>query len=191
MNRFDKITTPISGLFILSTSRIEDDRGFLSRLFCSEELKACGWPSPLVQINHTKTLAKGTVRGFHFQHPPVAEYKYIRCLRGQVYDVALDLRYQSATFLHSHAQILSEDNNTSFLVPPGVAHGFQSLTDDVELLYFHSEQYSPKYEDGVNPLDPRLNAGWPEKVSNISKKDMERPYLSDRFKGVKVELPSL
>lgn len=191
MNRFKEISTPIENLFAFSTLKIEDDRGYLSRLFCADELRPYGWLSPIIQANFTRTLKKGTIRGFHFQHPPVAEFKYIRCLSGQVFDVALDLRSGSNTFLKTHAQILSEDNNTSFLIPPGVAHGFQSLTDNVELLYFHSQQYSPTYEDGVNPLDPLVNVCWPEEVTNISTKDIDRPYLSKNFKGVSIELPSL
>ena len=136
MNRFEKILTPIDGLLVLKTSKIKDSRGHLSRFFCADELKSFGWLSPIVQVNFTSTLRKGTVRGFHYQHPPEAELKYIRCLRGSIYDVALDLRQNSDTLLHSYAQILSEDNNTSFLLPPGVAHGYQSLTNNVELLYY-------------------------------------------------------
>ena len=184
MNRFEKIITPIENLFALRTSKIGDNRGYLSRLFCADELESYGWSAPLIQVNFTSTLSKGTVRGFHFQHPPFVEYKYIRCLSGRVYDVALDLRRDSDTFLHTHTQILSADNNMSFLIPPGVAHGFQSLTDNAELLYLHSQQYSPKYEDGVNPLDPRIKLDWPEQISNISEKDSNRPYLSDTYKGV-------
>jgi dTDP-4-dehydrorhamnose 3,5-epimerase len=191
MNRFEKILTPIDGLLVLKTSKIEDSRGHLSRFFCADELKSFGWLSPIVQVNFTSTLRKGTVRGFHYQHPPEAELKYIRCLRGSIYDVALDLRQNSDTFLHSYAQILSEDNNTSFLLPPGVAHGYQSLTNNVELLYFHSEQYNPNCEDGVNPLDPRIKVKWPEEISNVSKNDIERPYISNTFKGVNIELSSL
>jgi dTDP-4-dehydrorhamnose 3,5-epimerase len=186
MSRFKVIETPIKGLFALQTSRIEDDRGYLSRLFCAEEMATFGWRAPLVQINFTKTLFKGTVRGLHFQNPPYAEYKYVRCIRGKVYDVALDLRCGSQTFLKTHSQILTEDNNTSFLIPPGVAHGFQSLSDKAELLYMHSQLYNPEYDDGVNPLDPRIFANWPEEISNMSEKDSTRRYLSNIYKGVKL-----
>ena len=191
MNRFEEIKTPIKDLFVLKTSRIGDDRGYISRLFCADVFEACGWSIPLVQVNFTKTLEKGTVRGFHFQHYPFEEFKLVRCLRGQVYDVALDLRRDSDTFLQTYAQILTEDNDMNFLLPPGVAHGYQSLTDNVELLYFHSQQYSPDHEGGINPLDPCIGISWPENISKISKKDRERKFLSDTFRGVSFELPSL
>tara|TARA_B100001059_G_C17837149_1_gene589013 strand:- start:3290 stop:3802 length:513 start_codon:yes stop_codon:yes gene_type:complete len=170
---------------------MQDDRGFLSRLFCSKEMRSLGWIDQLVQVNFTKTLLKGTIRGFHFQNPPYAEYKYVRCIRGEVYDVALDLREGSKTFLETRAQILSECNNISFIIPPGVAHGFQALTDNVELIYFHSQLYQPEYDDGVNPLDPKIFANWPLEISNMSKKDTDRKFLSDTFKGVNLEMSSL
>lgn len=191
MNRFEKIITPIKDLFVLKNSRIGDDRGYISRLFCADLFEAYGWSMPLMQVNFTNTSKKGTVRGFHFQHYPFEEFKLIRCLSGQVYDVALDLRRDSDTFLQSYAQILTADNNMNFLIPPGVAHGYQSLTNNVQLLYFHSQQYSPDHEGGVNPLDPVIGLSWPENISKISKKDSERQYLSASFKGVSFELPSL
>ena len=101
MKRFDVIETPIKGLLTIKTSRIEDERGYLSRLYCFKQMQDIGFSSQINQINFTKTLSKGTIRGFHFQHPPFAEYKYVRCLKGQVYDVALDLRNGSETFLQS------------------------------------------------------------------------------------------
>lgn len=191
MSRFIKVETSIENLFTLQTSRIEDDRGYLSRLFCSEEMREFGWSAPILQVNYTQTLSKGTVRGFHFQNPPYAEYKYVRCTKGKVYDVALDLRGESKTFLQTHAQVLSEDNDICFLIPPGVGHGFQSLTDNAELLYMHSQLYSPEYDDGVNPLDPRITANWPLEISSMSEKDRNRPYLLTTYKGVRLGLPSL
>ena len=190
MLRFKKIDTPIEDLIVLETLRIEDNRGYLSRLFCAEELEQLGWSADLVQINSTKTLFKGTIRGFHFQNPPYSEYKYVRCIRGEVYDVALDLRRGSKTFLQTHTQILSEDNNISFLLPPGVAHGFQSLTDNAELLYFHSQPAMPEYDSGLNPLDPKVCANWPQESSNISETDANRTFLTDAHLGVSSQLPS-
>lgn len=191
MNRFEKIKTPIKDLFVLKTSRIGDDRGYISRLFCADVFETYGWSMPLIQANFTKTLKKGTVRGFHFQYYPFEEFKLIRCLCGQVYDVALDLRQDSDTFLQTYTQILTSENDMNFLIPPGVAHGFQSLTDNAQLLYLHSQQYSPDHEGGVNPLDPRIGFNWPGNISVISKKDSERKYLADSFKGVRFELSSL
>ena len=154
-------------------------------------MRSLGWTDQLVQINLTKTLLKGTIRGFHFQNPPYAEYKYVRCIRGEVYDAALDLRKGSKTFLQTHSQILSEWNNMSFMIPPGVAHGFQALTNNAELIYFHSQLYQPEYDDGVNPLDPKIFADWPVEISNMSKKDANRKFLPDTCKGVNLEMPSL
>lgn len=191
MSRFKVTSTPIQGLLVLETTKVEDDRGHLSRLFCEEEMAGFGWRAPLVQVNFTKTLSKGTVRGFHFQNPPYAEYKYVRCIRGKVYDVALDLRAGSETFLQTKSLVLSDENSLSFLIPPGVAHGFQSLTDNVELLYMHSQKYAPEYDDGVNPLDPLIFPAWPHEITQISKKDATRPHLNDDFKGVICELPTL
>ena len=191
MRRFKDTDTPIKNLLALKTYRIEDDRGYLSRLYCSEEMKKIGWITPLVQINFTKTSFKGTIRGFHFQNPPYAEYKYVRCIKGAVYDVALDLRNGSKTFLKTYAEVLSEDNDLSFLIPPGVAHGFQSLTDDAELLYMHTQLYSPEYDDGVNPLDPNVFVDWPEEITNMSEKDSKRKFLSNTYEGVQIELSSL
>ena len=105
-----------------------DARGFLSRLFCAEELRAAGWTGPIAQINHTHTARKGTVRGMHFQYPPHAEMKLVSCLRGEVWDVAVDIRAGSQTFLRWHAEILSADNGRALLIPQGFAHGFQALT---------------------------------------------------------------
>ena len=191
MKRFEVLDTPIKGLLNIKSSRIEDERGYLSRLYCSEEMQNMGFASALAQINFTKTISKGTIRGFHFQNPPYAEYKYVRCIKGEVYDVALDLRSGSRTFLNTHAEILSEENDLSFLIPPGVAHGFQSLTDNIELLYMHTQLYKPEYDDGVNPLDPSIIVDWPEEITSMSEKDSKREFLSNNYKGVKIELSSL
>ena len=145
-----------------------------------------GWHGRIAQVNYTKTIKKGTIRGFHFQHPPYAEHKYIKCTKGKVYDVALDLRKDSPTFLSTYPQILSQDNCISFLLPPGVAHGFQALTDDVELLYLHSEPYNSDFDDGVNPLDPLLNIDWPYQEISLSKKDNNREFIKESFRGIEI-----
>ena len=135
MNRLICTDLPMSGLALIERQRLGDSRGFLSRLFCAEELNKTGWKKPIAQINHTLTSQCGTVRGMHFQHPPYAEMKLVTCIRGQVWDVVVDLREDSPTFLHWHAEILSRENNRALLIPEGFAHGFQTLVDDVELLY--------------------------------------------------------
>ena len=191
MERLVKISTPIKGLFIIKTTRVEDARGHLSRLFCSREIENFGWKYPLAQVNFTRTLYAGTVRGFHFQEPPHAEYKYVRCIRGEVFDVALDLRKNSKSFLQTHSQILTDENDLGFLIPPGVAHGFQSLTNNTELLYMHSEFYVPDSDCGINPTDPQVSAEWPKEITNISQKDASQPFLPLDYKGINFELSPL
>ena len=184
MNRFTVSDTVISGLKVIERQQIGDSRGFLARLFCAEELADAGWQKPIAQINQTLTEKKGTVRGMHFQYPPHAEMKLVSCLQGAVWDVAVDLRAGSPTFLQWHAQELSADNRRAYLIPEGFAHGFQTLTDDCELLYLHSDAYAPQAEAGLNPRDPELSIAWPLPVSEISARDEKHPMLDARFKGV-------
>lgn len=186
MNRFDLSDTPIAGVKLVRRSRWTDERGFLSRLFCADELRAAGWTQTIAQINHACTHRSGTVRGMHYQLPPHAEYKLVSCLRGEVWDVALDLRADSATFLQWHAARLSSDNGAALLLPEGIAHGFQALSDDVELLYCHSRPYVPLAERGVSPLDERIAINWPLPVHSMSERDRQLPPLDDQFFGVKL-----
>ena len=141
MSRFDFIQTPLSGLVLVQRKVIEDHRGFFSRFYCAEEFSDVGINKPIAQINHTLTRKKGAVRGLHFQYPPYAETKIVSCLSGKIWDVAVDLRCDSPTFLQWHGEILSADNRTSLLIPEGYAHGFQSLTEDCELIYLHTAAY--------------------------------------------------
>lgn len=166
--------------------RIEDERGFLSRLYSAEEFAAVGANKPIAQINHTKTRLRGTVRGMHFQHPPHAEVKLVTCLRGEVFDVALDLRRASPTYLHWHAELLTETNDHSLLIPEGVAHGFQTLTDDCELLYLHSAAYQPDAEGAVNAGDPRVAIAWPLAIASMSERDRRHPLLTADFEGLRL-----
>jgi dTDP-4-dehydrorhamnose 3,5-epimerase len=186
VSRFTVEATPLAGLQVVTRQRLGDARGSLSRLFCADELREAGWALPIAQINHTVTSRAGTLRGLHFQHPPHAEIKLVSCLRGEVYDVAVDLRAGSPTFLQWHAQRLSADNGRALLIPRGFAHGFQSLTDDVELLYCHSAAYAAAAEGGLNPHDARLSIDWPLAVTEISARDQAHPRLSDDFQGVTV-----
>jgi dTDP-4-dehydrorhamnose 3,5-epimerase len=163
---------------------VGDARGFLSRLFCADELVAVGWKKCIAQINQTFTQKKGTVRGMHFQHPPHAEMKFVTCLRGAVWDIAVDLRADSPTFLHWHAQELSAANHYAFLIPEGFAHGFQTLTDDCDLLYLHSAAYAPEAEAGLNPQDPELSITWPLTIIELSARDAQHPMLSAQLKGL-------
>lgn len=182
--RFDTLATPITGLQLLQRKPIGDQRGYLERLFCAEELHALVAGKTIVQINHTLTTNKGTVRGLHYQNPPHAETKFVSCLRGQVFDVALDLRNNSSTFLHAHAEILSAGNHRTYIIPEGFAHGFQTLTDDCEMLYFHTAAYDPEAESGLNVNDPRLGIRWPLAITEISARDAGHPLLDDNFAGL-------
>ena len=140
----------------------------------------------MAQINQTLTRQRGTVRGLHYQQAPAAEMKLVTCIRGAVWDVALDLRAGSPTFLQWHAQQLSVDNGFSLLIPEGCAHGFQSLSDDAELLYCHSMAYAPQADAGLNPLDPRLAISWPLPVAMVSDRDTRQPSVDARFEGVQL-----
>jgi dTDP-4-dehydrorhamnose 3,5-epimerase len=185
VNRFEVGATPLAGVRTVRRQRVGDARGFLSRVFCADDLRQVGWSQPIAQVNHTHTARCGTVRGLHFQHPPHAEMKLVSCLRGEVWDLALDLRAGSPTFLQWHAERLSADNGAALLIPEGVAHGFQTLTDDVEMLYCHSAAYTAGAEGGLNPRDARLAIAWPLPISEISERDRRHPALGDDFKGVR------
>ncbi|HEY4343374.1 MAG TPA: dTDP-4-dehydrorhamnose 3,5-epimerase family protein [Parvibaculum sp.] len=179
-NRFDINETPLPGLVRLDRIRMGDERGWLERMFCAEELSTPGWAGGIAQINRTLTLNRGTLRGMHFQNAPHEEAKLVSCLAGEVFDVAVDVRKNSPTYLHWHGEILSGENSRSLLIPEGFAHGFQTLSDNVEMLYFHSVPYAPSSEDGLRPDDPRLAITWPLAISEISERDRNHKLLSER-----------
>lgn len=184
MTRLVLLDLPMAGLKLVKRTLLGDSRGFFSRVFCASELASAGWASPIAQVNHTYTQRGGTVRGLHYQRPPHAEMKLVSCLRGEVWDVAVDLRQGSPTFLHWHAQVLSAENGLALLIPQGFAHGFQALSDDVELLYCHSAPYAAAAEAGLNPQDERLAITWPLQVAGLSPRDAGRPPITPEFQGV-------
>jgi dTDP-4-dehydrorhamnose 3,5-epimerase len=184
MSRFTFSPLPLSGLQLVVRQPIGDARGSFTRLFCADELREAGWTHPIAQINHTITRQRGAVRGMHFQHPPHAEMKLVTYMQGAVWDVAVDLRKGSPTFLHWHGEELSADNHRALLIPEGFAHGFQTLSEDCELLYLHSAPHTPSADDGLNPTDPRLEIAWPLPISQQSDKDAQRPHLTDEFQGL-------
>ena len=186
VSRFAVSNMPLAGLKLLERQRMSDSRGFLARLFCADELAAAGWRQPVAQINHTFTARCGTVRGMHYQQPPNAEMKLVTCIRGEVWDIAIDLRADSHTFLHWHAEILSADNNRALLIPEGFAHGFQTLSDDVELLYCHTAAHSPAAEAALNAKDPRLDITWPLDIVERSLKDAKHRMIDLKFEGVRL-----
>ena len=184
MSRFVVETLALPGLKRVQRRRLGDARGFLSRLFCADELAIAGWTKPIAQLNHTFTAQRGTVRGLHFQRPTNAEMKLVSCLRGVVWDVAVDVRRDSPTFLQWHAEELSADNGHALLIPEGFAHGFQTLTDDVEMLYCHSAPCVADAEAGLRPTDSRLAVRWPLDVIGLSLRDAGHPLLDDTFAGI-------
>ena len=183
MTRLELFPTPIAGLHRVVSRQLGDSRGYLARAFCGEELLAAGWPGPVAQANLTYTRQKGTVRGLHFQHSPHAEAKMVRCLRGEIWDVAVDLRKGSPTFLKWHAEVLSPENMSALLIPEGCAHGFQSLTDHIEMLYLHSAAHAPVSEDGLSVTDPLLSIEWPLPIGEMSARDRSFSFLPADFKG--------
>ena len=184
MPRFEFTATPLSGVMLVQRQRIEDHRGFLSRLFAAEEFAGAGLSSAVVQINQTMTRRRGTVRGMHFQRPPHAETKVVSCLQGEVYDVVVDLRRRSPTFLRWHGEVLSAANQRSLLIPEGCAHGFQALEDDCALLYLHTAAYAPSAEAGLHAADPRLGIRWPLSIAEMSDRDRQHPLITDQYEGI-------
>jgi len=184
MNKLTITPTPFSGLSLVKRNPVRDTRGYFARLFCRDELSFLGWNSPIAQINVSCTEKKGTIRGMHFQHPPCAEKKLLICLEGAIRDIVIDIRAGSSTFLQNYTVTLSEKNGLGLHIPEGFAHGFQTITDSVKLLYCHSVPYTPSVEDGLNPFDPRLVLPWALPVSEISAKDTNFPYLNNNFEGI-------
>jgi dTDP-4-dehydrorhamnose 3,5-epimerase len=183
-NRFTVTELPLKGLRLIERQCVADQRGFLSRIFCAEEFAAAHSALAISQINHTRTNRRGAVRGLHFQQPPFAEVKLVTCIRGRVWDVAVDVRAGSVTLLRWHAELLSADNLRALMIPAGFAHGFQALTDECELLYLHSAPYVREAESGLNPRDPMLSIGWPLEITDLSSRDAAHEFLRGDFPGV-------
>jgi dTDP-4-dehydrorhamnose 3,5-epimerase len=186
MSRFLIHETPLAGLKLIERKPIGDERGFLQRLFCQESLESLLGGKTIRQVNHTLTRKAGTLRGMHFQYPPHSEIKIVSCLRGKVRDVAVDLRKGSPTFLKHHVVTLSEDIPQSYFIPEGFAHGFQALTPDCELIYFHTADYDVASEGTLNALDPRLGIQWPAAITERSQRDEQHAMLTDNFAGIEV-----
>ncbi len=184
--RFNVEQTTIKNLTVLQRKLLGDQRGYLERFFCQQELRSLLQGRSIAQINHTLTSTEGTIRGMHFQHPPYAEMKFITCICGEVFDVAVDLRKGSSTFLQYHAEILSSKNHKTLVIPEGFAHGFQTLSPDCEMLYFHTADYKKEAEGAINAIDPRLNIQWPKAVTERSDRDKSHPMITDKFNGISI-----
>jgi dTDP-4-dehydrorhamnose 3,5-epimerase len=178
------VETSIPGVWVIESKAFQDNRGAFSRLFCSNELQAILGARTIVQINHSMTPSVGAVRGLHYQNAPHAEMKIVRCLKGRVFDVAVDLRKDSPTFLKWHAVELTPENNLAYVIPEGCAHGFQVLEEDSQLLYLHTEFYTPEVEGAVRFDDPMIAVNWPLPPTDLSARDLGHPHLNENFKGI-------
>ena len=177
-------STDIDGIAVVEHSPFTDHRGTFTRLFCDGDLGEILGNRHIAQINRSKTTVSGAVRGLHYQRSPHAEMKLVLCLKGKIWDVAVDLRAGSRTFLRWHAEELTANNCRMLVIPEGCAHGFQVLDADSELLYLHTAPYSPASEGGIHPSDPLLNIPWPLPISDLSQRDGTHPLLSEKFSGL-------
>lgn len=178
--------TKLKGAYIIEIELMEDERGFFARSFCSEEFKKHGLNPRIAQCNISYNKKKGTLRGMHYQVAPYEETKLVRCTMGAIYDVIVDLRTDSLTFKQWIAVELTQENRRLLYVPEGFAHGFQTLTDNAELIYCHSAFYSPEYERGLRFDDPTLAINWPLPAGAISPKDQSYPLIDNNFKGIEI-----
>jgi dTDP-4-dehydrorhamnose 3,5-epimerase len=178
--------TKLKGSFIIDLDVFSDERGWFARTYCKKEFEAIGHTGEWVQLNHSVTYKKGSIRGMHFQFPPYSEIKMVRCIAGAVYDVIIDLRAGSPTFLEWYGAELSAANRKMLYIPQGFAHGFQTLTDNAELLYHHSSFYTPGAEGGIRYNDEKINIKWNGLVTEISERDQTHPLLDDKYTGIKL-----
>jgi dTDP-4-dehydrorhamnose 3,5-epimerase len=180
--------TKLRGAFIIDIERREDDRGFFARVFCQHEFADHGLKPVIAQANAAFNRRKGTMRGMHFQFPPMAETKVVRATRGAILDIIVDLRPESPTYLEHVAVELTADNHRSLYVPERFAHGYQVLEDMTETTYQVGEFYSPENESGLNYADPRLGLNWPLPVTEISPKDAAAKLLSEVEANIKARM---
>ncbi len=178
------IETPLAGAFVIKLEPFQDERGLFARTFCQKEFEQIGHTENFVQFNHSMTVAKGCIRGMHFQKPPFAEIKLIRCIKGKVWDVIVDIRQNSMTFLKWFGVELSAENQKMIYIPKGFAHGFQTLEPNTELIYHHTAFYTPSAEGGLKYDDPKLKIDWKLTPEQLSKKDQEYNYINENFKGI-------
>ena len=176
--------TILKGAYTIELDPFKDERGWFARTYCKNEFSTIGHHAEWVQLNHSFTNEKGTVRGMHYQLPPFSEIKLVRCIAGAAFDVIIDLRKGSATFLQWFGTEISATNKKMIYIPEGFAHGFQTLTDDCELIYHHTQFYTPGVEGGIKYDDPEIKIDWPLAVNNISKRDKQHPLLDENFKGI-------
>jgi dTDP-4-dehydrorhamnose 3,5-epimerase len=177
---------PLKGAYTLKPKYMKDNRGAFGRLFCREDFRQLGHEKEILQINHSVNQVRGSVRGMHYQTKPKCEIKIVKCIKGAVFDVIVDLREESATFLQWASVELSAQNQKMIYIPEGFAHGFQVLESGSELLYLHSEYYSPGYEAALNYRDPILGITWPLSPTEVSEKDKKQSFIDEKFKGLNI-----
>jgi dTDP-4-dehydrorhamnose 3,5-epimerase len=180
------LSTSLNDAWVVETTQIKDSRGKFGRFFCEDDLRVILKQRTICQINYSHTIQKGAIRGMHYQNPPKSETKMVRCIAGEVFDVMIDLRKNSPTFLKWHGEILTAENMKLLFIPEGFAHGFQTLHPNSELLYLHTEFYSPEHEGGVCYNDPKIGIKWPLEVTEISDKDKKYFFLSQNFEGIQL-----
>jgi len=163
---------------------INDSRGSFERLFCKKELNNITKEKNIVQINRAYTKDKATIRGMHYQNNNTKEDKIVTCLNGRVFDVIIDLRKKSKNFLKWYSCVLDSKKNISTFVPYGFAHGYQTLTNECELIYFHTDYYSKRDSKIINCFDPSINIKWPLKFKLISTKDINKKFINKKFQGI-------
>ncbi len=171
--------TRLAGAFIIDLERREDDRGFFARVFCQDEFRDHGLDPTVAQVNTGFSRLRGTLRGMHFQYPPKAETKYVRCTSGAIVDVIVDMRPESPTYLEHISVELDAENRRGIYIPRRFAHGYQTLAENTETTYIVSEFYAPDHEGGLRYDDPRLGIEWPLPVAEMSPKDRDWALLAD------------
>lgn len=179
--------TRIKGLYIANIQPSIDERGFFVRSYCNKELEKIGVIKSIKQINHSSTSKIGSIRGMHYQNPPYSEIKMIRCIYGEVFDVVIDIRENSETFLQWHGEYLSSENYKMMIVPEGFAHGFQVIKENSQLLYLHTESYTPESESGILFNDKAVKIKWPLQVTDISNRDLKHNVVTKNFKGINIK----
>ena len=183
--------TKLKGAFVIDLDRKQDARGFFARAFCQEEFKAHGLKPLIAQGNVAHNIRKGTIRGMHFQFPPAAETKLVRCTRGAILDIIVDLRPESPTYLQHVVVDLNEDNQRALYVPERFAHGYQTLHDNTDTSYSVGEFYSPANESGILYNDPRLGLRWPLPVTVVSEKDQKFARFDESESEIKRRMSAI
>lgn len=171
------IQTPLEGAYVVELEKREDERGFFARAFCVDEFAEHGLKTEIKQSNLSGSVQKGTTRGLHYQVAPMAEVKFIRCIKGSVFDVLVDMRPESPTYKQWFGLELSEQNQTAIYIPEGFAHGHQTLEDNSQIMYLTTQVYSPEHERGIRWNDPAIGVEWPLEPTVVSDKDQSWPLL--------------